>query len=71
MPKSKLTLIVDGNCLLMSRLAVLSNKYVDDYDLNQESKLMLIKSILKRRYSHGKKGRYCFQGYPLPHYPTG
>ena len=45
MPKSKLTLIVDGNWLLMSRLAVLSNKYVDDYDLNQELKLMLIKSI--------------------------
>jgi len=45
MPKSKLTLIVDGNWLLMSRLAVLNNKYVDDYDLNQELKLMLIKSI--------------------------
>ena len=45
MPKSKLTLIVDGNWLLMSRLAVLNNRYIDDYELNQELKLMLIKSI--------------------------
>ena len=45
MPKSKLTLIVDGNWLLMSRLSVLNNRYVDEYELNQELKLMLIKSI--------------------------
>lgn len=45
MPKSKLTLIVDGNWLLMSRLSVLSKKFIDDYELNQELKLMLVKSI--------------------------
>ena len=45
MPKSKLTLIVDGNWLLMSRLSVLNNRYVDEFELNQELKLMLIKSI--------------------------
>ncbi len=45
MPKSKLTLIVDGNWLLMSRLSVLNSKYVDDFELAQELKLMLIKSI--------------------------
>ena len=47
MPKSKLTLIVDGNWLLMSRLSVLNNKYADDFELNYELKLMLIKSINK------------------------
>ena len=47
MPKSKLTLIVDGNWLLMSRLSVLNNKFADEYELNQELKLMLIKSINK------------------------
>jgi len=47
MPKSKLTLIVDGNWLLMSRLSVLNNRYADEYELNQELKLMLIKSINK------------------------
>ena len=45
MPKSKLTLIVDGNWLLMSRLSVLNNRFVDELELNQELKLMLIKSI--------------------------
>jgi 5'-3' exonuclease len=45
MPKSKLTLIVDGNWLLMSRLSVLNKRYVDEYELNQELKLMLITSI--------------------------
>ena len=45
MPKSKLTLIVDGNWLLMSRLSVLNNRYADEFELNQELKLMLIKSI--------------------------
>ena len=47
MPKSKLTLIVDGNWLLMSRLSVLNNRFADEYELNQELKLMLIKSINK------------------------
>ena len=45
MSKSKLTLIVDGNWLLMSRLSVLNNRFVDELELNQELKLMLIKSI--------------------------
>ena len=45
MPKSKLTLIVDGNWLLMSRLSVLNNRFVDELELNQELKLMLSKSI--------------------------
>lgn len=45
MPKSKLTLIVDGNWLLMSRLSVLNNRFADDYELNQELKLLMIKSI--------------------------
>lgn len=47
MPKSKLTLIIDGNWLLMSRLSVLNNRYADDFELNYELKLMLIKSINK------------------------
>ena len=45
MSKSKLTLLIDGNWLLMSRLSVISNKYYDDYELCQDLKLMLIKSI--------------------------
>ena len=45
MLKSKLTLIVDGNWLLMSRLSVVNNKYVDDIDLCHNLKLMMIKSI--------------------------
>jgi len=45
MPKSKLTLIVDGNWLLMSRLSVLNNRFIDEFELNQELKLMLIKSM--------------------------
>ena len=45
MPKSKLTLLIDGNWLLMSRLSVLSNSYVDDFELCQELKLLMIKSI--------------------------
>ena len=43
----ELTLIVDGNWLLMSRLSVLNNRFADEYELNQELKLMLIKSINK------------------------
>lgn len=45
MPKSKLTLLVDGNWLLMSRLSVLNNNYVDDFELCQDLKLLMIKSI--------------------------
>lgn len=45
MSKSKLTLLVDGNWLLMSRLSVLRNKYVDDVELNHQLKLLMIKSI--------------------------
>lgn len=45
MAKSKLTLIVDGNWLLMSRLRVLENRYLDDYELCHELQLMMIKSI--------------------------
>lgn len=45
MLKSKLTLIVDGNWLLMSRLSVLNNKYKDENELNHELKLLMIKSI--------------------------
>ena len=43
--KSKLTLIVDGNWLLMSRLAVISGRYPDTYELNRELKLLMIRSI--------------------------
>ena len=42
---SKLTLIVDGNWLLMSRLSVLINRYKDLSELCTELKLLMIKSI--------------------------
>lgn len=42
---SKLTLIIDGNWLLISRLAVLRNKYPDIDSLTHNLKLLLIKSI--------------------------
>lgn len=42
---SKLTLIVDGNWLMMSRLSVLHNRYADDKTLMKEVKLLMIKSI--------------------------
>lgn len=42
--KSKLTLIIDGNWLLMSRLGVLMSKYDDD-ELYNNLKLLIIKSI--------------------------
>ena len=45
MPKSKLTLIIDGNWLMMSRLPVLNGRYADDKTLIQEVKLLMIKSI--------------------------
>lgn len=43
--KSKLTLIVDGNWLLMSRLAVIAGRYPDMHELNRELKLLMIRSI--------------------------
>lgn len=43
--KSKCTLIIDGNWLLMSRLSVLQNRYVDEKELCQELKLLMVKSI--------------------------
>lgn len=54
MSKSKLTLIVDGNWLLMSRLSVLNNKYSDDYALCHDLQLMLIQSmsIVLRTFPH-------------------
>lgn len=42
---SKLTLIVDGNWLLMSRLSVLINRYKDLSELCTELKLLMVKSI--------------------------
>ena len=42
---SKLTLIVDGNWLLMSRLSVLNNRYKDELELCQELKLLMLKSM--------------------------
>lgn len=45
MSKSKLTLIIDGNWLLMSRLSVLHAKYVDDEQLCKDLKMIMIRSI--------------------------
>ena len=45
MPNSKLTLLIDGNWLLMSRLSVLQNRYDDDEKLCRDLKLMMIRSI--------------------------
>lgn len=45
MPNSKLTLLIDGNWLLMSRLSVLQNRYSDDEKLCRDLKLMMVRSI--------------------------
>lgn len=45
MPNSKLTLLIDGNWLLMSRLSVLQNRYSDDEKLCKDLKLLMIRSI--------------------------
>lgn len=45
MSKSKLTLIIDGNWLLMSRLSVIGNKFIDDFEMCQNLKTLMIKSI--------------------------
>jgi len=44
MSKSKLTLIIDGNWLLMSRLSVLHNKYADEQQLIKDLNILMIKS---------------------------
>lgn len=43
--KSKLTLIVDGNWLLMSRWAVLNGRFYDDAEMCRELQLTMVKSI--------------------------
>ena len=43
--KSKLTLIVDGNWLLMSRLAVMNGRYPNIDELLRELKLLMVRSI--------------------------
>lgn len=45
MSKSKLTLIVDGNWLLMSRMSVLLGKYDDMKQMCKELKILMIKSL--------------------------
>lgn len=45
MAKSKLTLLVDGNWLLISRLSVLQMNIQDDFQMCQELKSVLIKSL--------------------------
>ena len=45
MPKNKLTLLIDGNWLLMSRLSVLLSKYVDDDKLVRDLKQLVTHSI--------------------------
>lgn len=47
MSKSKLTLLVDGNWLLMSRLSVITNSYLDDNELCKNLQLLMIQSIKK------------------------
>ena len=42
--KSKLTLIVDGNWLLMSRLAVMNGRYPNIDELLRELKLLMVRS---------------------------
>lgn len=43
--QSKLTLLIDGNWLLMSRFAVLSNQYASDEELCKQLQLLMLKSI--------------------------
>lgn len=45
MQQSKLTLIVDGNWLLLSRMSAMLSRYKDNAELCQDLKLTLIKSI--------------------------
>lgn len=43
--KSKLTLVIDGNWLLMSRLSVQKNRYGNTMSLMQDVKALMVKSI--------------------------
>ena len=45
MAKSKLTLVIDGNWLLMSRLSVQKNRYGNTMSLMQDVKALMVKSI--------------------------
>lgn len=45
MTKSKLTLVIDGNWLLMSRMSTLMGKFPNETELMHETKLLMIKSI--------------------------
>lgn len=47
MAKSKLTLLIDGNWLLMSRLSAITNNYIDDNELCKNLQLLMIQSIKK------------------------
>jgi len=47
MSKSKLTLLIDGNWLLMSRLSAISNIYVDDFEMCEKLQLLMVQSIKK------------------------
>ena len=42
--KSKLTLVIDGNWLLMSRLAVMNGRYPNIDELLRELKLLMVRS---------------------------
>ena len=43
--KSKLTLIIDGNWLLISRMSNMIGKFANEKDMMLETKLLMIKSI--------------------------
>ena len=45
MSKSKLTLIIDGNWLLISRLSAICSRYLDDMEMCHDLQLLLVKSI--------------------------
>ena len=45
--KSKLTLIIDGNWLLISRMSNMIGKFATEKDMMLETKLLMIKSINK------------------------
>ena len=45
MSKSKLTLLVDGNWLLMSRMAVINSQYEDAHEMCKDLNILMVKSI--------------------------
>lgn len=45
MSKSKLTLLVDGNWLLMSRMSVINSKYDDTIEMCKDLKILMVKSL--------------------------